>query len=329
MLRQLFIRNFTIIDHAEIDFDGGMTVLTGETGAGKSILIDALGLVLGNRADTKWVRPQCSQTDITASFEIQQATTAYDWLAEHELLPEAAELLIRRTVNNDGRSKAFINGRPVTVQQLKELGKSLVNVHSQHEHHALLNTTNQLNRLDHFADHDKLVLAVKQAYKDWKTTTDDLAQARHLMAEQQSQRELLQYQVSELDQLNLSDDEAQELQQEHNQLSHAQHLIETSGFAVNALSEDPEQSLLQQLNDIHKQLTEAETVDNSLQNINAMINEAQISLQEAAQELRHYHDGVSLDPERLQFIETRLNDIHSLARKHQVQAEELLTQHQN
>ena len=169
---------------------------------------------------------------------------------------------------------------------------------------------------------------MKNAYKQWKTAIDDLTYARSLITEQHSQQTLLQYQVSELDQLNLTDSEVHDLQQEHSPLAHAQHLIETAGYAINALNEDPEQSLLNQLNHIHKQLIDAEAIDTSLKNINDMLNDAQISLQEATWELRHYHDGISLDPERLHFINNRLNNIHNLARKHHIQPEELFVHHQ-
>lgn len=328
MLTQLFIQHFTIIDEASIDFKLGMTVLTGETGAGKSILIDALGLALGNRADTKWVRSGHQKADITANFRIAPDTAAYEWLIEHDLLPEQDELLVRRTLSQDGRSKAFINGQPVTVQQLKSLGKLLVNIHSQHEHHTLLSSTVQRQRLDHFADHGALLNTVQQTYETWYTAKEKLASAQQQSTEQASQQALLHYQINELDQLAIQENEVTELEKTYQQLAHVQQLLEASGNAIQVLSDHDESTLLNQLNHIQHTLTEAEALDGELKEINAMLQEAHINLQEATQALRHYHDQVGLDPERLHEVETRLDAIHTLARKHQVSPEDLFDHYQ-
>lgn len=329
MLTELHIKNFTIIEESHIELNPNMTVLTGETGAGKSILIDALGLALGNRADTGWIRHGCEQAEITASFVINANSAAALWCQHNDINHDIAEpLIIRRMINENGRTKASINGLPVTVQQLRSLGQTLVHIHSQNEHHALLSTATQLNRLDYYAKHTDLLNQVKNAYQHWKNAQTAYQNALDAQQSSSAEQELLAYQVAELDALNLAEHEAAELIQQHQQLSHASELIEQTGLSLDILRESTEQSIISMLNTVNDKLTDAAQIDPKLQNIVNMLSEAQINIDEAANELSHYQDTVSIDPEQLQHIESRLNQLNTLAHKHRVKPEDLYQIHQ-
>jgi len=223
MLVERYIHNFTILTTTHLQFSQHMTALTGETGAGKSILVDSLGLVLGHRANNKWIRPGHERAEITATFQCPQYTTAANWLYEHALNQDN-QCIIRRVIQRDGKSKAYINGHPATVQQLKSLGQHLVLIHGQHEHHALMTPHYQRERLDHFAHHESLVHQVQQAYTHWHTVRTQLIHHQQTTQQQQAQLALLRYQVAELEALNLSQEEIEQLYQEQKQLSHGQEL---------------------------------------------------------------------------------------------------------
>ena len=326
MLVECHIHNFTIIEATQLQFAHHMTALTGETGAGKSILVDALGLVLGHRADTKWIRPGQERTEITATFQCPPDTTASIWLREQDLDQED-QCIIRRIIQRDGKSKAYINGRPATVQQLKALGQYLVLIHGQHEHHALMKPTYQRERLDHFAHHESLAEQVQQAYQHWHSAHQQLTEHRQATEQQQAQLELLRYQVAELETLNLQAEEIEQLYQEQKQLSHGQQLQQHSGQILAQLQDD-DHAIIDVLDHATRQLNELVTIDARLTPVVAMLEESRITLQEAATELHHYHDNIELDPERLQQVESRLEVLHDIARKHQVRAQDLFDHYQ-
>lgn len=327
MITELFIQNFTIIEKTQISFQAGMTVLTGETGAGKSILLDALGLLLGNRANTQWIRPVAEQADISAIFHIEDQPAIQQHL-KAESFPYDDELIIRRILNTEGRTKALINGIPATVQQLKNLAPLLVHVHGQHDHHALLKPQHQLDNLDAFAQQPAATTAVKAAYQTVQQTAAALETARQQAEATAAQQELLTYQVTELDSIALGEQEYAEINALHQQLTHAQALITGSQQLVDALQDAPENALLDQLARQQQELETLATIDPQLHDTTTLLNEAQIALQEACNTLKHYHERLDVDPEQQQHITQRLQTCLELARKHQVSPAELYTHHQ-
>ncbi|MCG2586332.1 DNA repair protein RecN [Massilia sp. TS11] len=319
MLRTLSIRDFVIVDAIELEFSGGFTVFTGETGAGKSILIDALQLALGGRGDASVVREGAPKADITADFALSDAARA--WLAEHEYASEEDGAILRRVIDNAGRSKAFINGVVATAAQLRELGELLVDIHGQHAHQSLLRPEAQRALLDQQspeADPD----AVSAAYKAWRAVArqrEEFEQnARNVLLE----RERLEWQVAELDKLAPRPGEWESVSQEHSRLAHAASLIAGAQEAVQALSED-EQPILSQLNQLGQKLGKLAAIDSALQGVLDCLEPARIQLQEAVYALNDYLGRVELDPERLQEVEQRLEALHSSARKFRVTPEEL------
>lgn len=323
MLQHLSIRNFTIISALDLEFNRGMTVLTGETGAGKSILIDALLLTLGGRADSSIIQPGSERCTINASFNIQQLPAAQQWLQEHELASEQ-ECLLRRIVNSDGRSRGFINDQAVTIQQLRELSNLLVSIHGQHEHQALLKPDKQRMLLDAYAGHHALCKQVSETYSRWREAQDQLAALQTQNQQRAARHELLSYQVQELNNLALEANECQQLDQEQRQLANTEQLLESYQTILNFLADNEEVNVLNLLNSAQTQLTHLQSLDNKLQNANELLNNTLIQAEELSNELRHYFDHLELNPERLQVVEQRLSAVHELARKHRVAPEELL-----
>ncbi len=321
MLTHLAIKNFTIIDNLEIDFAPGMTVLTGETGAGKSIVIDTLELALGARADSQTIRPNCDRCDLTAIFDITKTPAAQTWLQEHDLDTDN-DCIIRRSITADGRSKTNINGIICTQQQARELGSLLVNIHGQHEHQSLLKRDIQLELLDNFGNNVGLCNEVKLVFEQWQELNNKIQQLQQLAGNSDSQTELLNYQLNELEELDLQEDELEQLHQEHKQLSNAGELLQNCQAALELLDAN-------NLASAQNQLEPIQHFDPKLTTANELINTAIIQTDEATAELRHYLDTADLDPERLQQVEQRLEKIYDLARKHHIQPEELFNLYQN
>lgn len=320
MLTHLQIKNFTIIDQLAIDLKPNMTVLTGETGAGKSILIDTLELVLGARADNKIIRHGCERCEIVAIFAISNKPEVKQWL-KHQDLNNDAECIIRRTINLDGHSRSSINGSICTQQLTRELGSLLVNIHGQHEHQSLLKRDKQLSLLDTFAGHQDLCAQVKQAYLGWQQINHELQALQQLTDDSDSQTELLNYQIKELDELALAENELETLHLEHKQLVNAEQLLQNCNTALDLLTET-------NLASAQKQLTSICDIDPKINTANELINNAIIQAEEASITLRDYLNHLDLNPERLQQVEQRLNLIHDLARKHHINPEELFALHQ-
>lgn len=322
MLTHIHIRDFAIIEQVELNLSAGTTVLTGETGAGKSILVDALELALGARGDNRVVRHGCKRAEISAGFDVGGVAEAAAWLDEHDLDADG-ECVLRRVVGDDGRSRAYINGRPVPVQLLRELGDHLVDIHGQHEHQSLLKRTMQRRLLDDFAGHGELLAGVAEACGRWHTLEQELAELSQAATDRNARLDLLRYQVGELQALELGADEWIELDAERGRLVNANRLLEGSRQALDALYEADEGAAFSLITHAAGELEQLQPYDTALAPITELLSGAGIQIQEAASELRRYLGRVELDPERLAWVEQRLASIQELARKHRVAPEEL------
>lgn len=321
MLRTLTIRDFVIVDSIELDFSPGFTVFTGETGAGKSILIDALALVLGGRGDASVVREGAAKADITAEFSANQQVN--EWLSEHEFASEDGGVLLRRVIDNAGRSKVFINGIAATMAQLRELGEMLIDIHGQHAHQSLLKTDAQRVLLDSQAGLQEETKAVAAAFKAWRTLAKQREEfetnAKNVMLE----RERLEWQVGELEKLAPKPGEWDDINNEYNRLSHAATLMEGAQEALSAISESDDNPMLSRLSALNLKLGKLVDIDIALKPVLEVLEPAQIQLQEAVYALNDYLGRVELDPARLREVETRLGDLHSTARKFHVAPNDL------
>jgi len=322
MLIQLHITNFTIIEKLDLTLNSGMTVLTGETGAGKSIIIDALGLILGGRSDASLVRHGAERCDISATFSLESETVAQQWLRKQEL-DNDHECIVRRTLNQDGKSRAYINGQPVTLQQLKDLGSRLISIHGQHEHQSLQKQERQRQLLDAFAGLGAELAELKLVYQQWHTKQRQLDELQAQAKQRELQQEYLQFQVAEFNELNLQPQELVELQHEHQLLANVDKILQSSQQALNVLSEAETSNALDLLQQAQAILGNLSASDARLNATAELLNSALIQAEEAAVELRGYLHHVEADPNRLQYIELRLSSIYELARKHKVQPEEL------
>lgn len=322
MLLRLEIRDYAIVERVEIDFHRGFTVFTGETGAGKSILVDALALALGERADAVAVRAGAERAEITAEFSISSVPELLAWLAENDLEGDEGFCLLRRIVDSSGRSRAYVNGRGVTLQQLREAGDYLVDIHGQHAHQSLLKSSVQREMLDGLASSENLTRAVSEAYKTWSSLKKERVRFEENRAEIDAQRESLSWQVSELSRLNFGVEDWQENLNEHSRLSHAASLIEGARYALDVLVES-EDACLSRLASADSRLVQLEEFDPEIASIRPYIDAAQIQLTEAAHVLKHYVGRLDLDPDRLQFLDARIDAVHTISRKYRVQPDDI------
>lgn len=327
MLTQLTISNFAIVRELEIDFRSGMTAITGETGAGKSIAIDALGLCLGNRGETNMVRNGASRADICAHFSLSDAPSARQWLEERQL-DDSNECLLRRTITLDGRSRGFINGTAVPLSQLRELGAHLIQIHGQHAHQLLLESGHQKRLLDTYANQFNLQNEMKQVYQKWYQSCQDLAQFQQQALERQSRQQLLEYHLKELNELAPQPGEYQEQDNEYKRLANRGQLLSVSQNALLLLSDNDEQNIISLLNHAKHELAELITMDDKFGNLLTMLEEASIQINEVSDELRHYGDQLDMDPNRLFELEQKISQQIRVARKHHVVPEELPSLHQ-
>lgn len=321
MLLHLSINNFAIADHLEMEISRGMTVITGETGAGKSIMLDALGLALGDRADASIVRHGTDRADIHASFDISNIKEARQWLTDHELL-DGDECLLRRVITKEGRSRAYINGRPATLQDLKTLGEMLIDIHSQHAHQSLLKKDQQRRLLDEFANLNPLTSELKELAKNYQQSFQRLSLLTENRSEQSARAQLLGYQVEELDNLALADGELESLEQEQKQLANGEQILQSSQHAI-ALCSEGELNVVTILNQALRSLATIPAKSTALEEAEQLLNSALIQTEEASHELQHHIDAFELDPERLQFVESRLSSLYETARKHHIKPEQL------
>ncbi len=322
MLKYLTIRDFVIVDTLELEFASGFTALTGETGAGKSILIDALSLALGERGDGGMVRAGCERADITAEFDVSGLPHLQDWLAEQELVGDEGVCLMRRTLDAGGRTRGFINGSSATLQQLREAGEQLLDIHGQHAHQSLLRAEAQRDLLDSHAGLGQQAEEVAGAYKAWQTLHRRRLQLEQNAETVAAERELLSFQRRELETLNFTAAEWEALQADHARLSHAASLLETAQFGVEALSE-ADTACLAQLNALTARLRSGLEFDAGLQDTLTMLESAQNELQEAVYALRHYQQRLDTDPQKLREQEQRMADVVEAARKYRVPPEQL------
>lgn len=326
MLIQLSIRHYAIVDSLEIEFSPGMTVITGETGAGKSIMLGALGLTLGDRADKGVISNNAKRTDISAYFDTQDQPLAKAWLIENELLTEDEPdlCLLRRVVSDDGRSKAWVNGFPVTLQILKTVGEMLIDIHSQHEHQSLLNRSTHQRLLDAYIGEQALLEKVRLISRDWRKNRDALEALKTQSEAFSAQLELTSYQLNELDELDLQEGELDALDAEYRQLNSADTALATAQQLLELCSESEEQTLQAGLNQALALIQELQTKASTLDSVGDLLNNASIQVDEAVRELRRTIDGFDANPQRLEEINQRLADIHQLARKHKCGSQELL-----
>ena len=330
MLTQLTINNFAIVRQLEIELAKGMSVITGETGAGKSIAIDALGLCLGQRIETSMVREGQERAEICATFFIEPTNPAYQWLQEQELQDpdNPSDCILRRVINADGRSKAFINSTPVSASQLKEIGQYLIHINGQHASQLLLKNDYQLQLVDTFAHHNDLLTQMREDYRAWKNLQTQVKNFQQKVAENEAKKQLLQYQVEELDEFALRPNEYLELEEDQRRLSNSEQLTQLSQSALQLLSENETVSIDSMLYRATQYIDELSELDPRYVSVQTMLNDALIQVQEATSEVQHLASHIEQDPMLLQEIEQRLGQALQLARKHNVKPEELVEWHQ-
>jgi DNA repair protein RecN (Recombination protein N) len=322
MLTQILVRNYAVIDEVELDLGVGMTVLTGETGAGKSILVDALGLVLGDRADSSIIRHGAERTEITAIFEPGTSPEVLEWLVDQDL-DAGGECVLRRVINRAGRSRGYINGCTVPMQSLRNLGAMLVEIHGQHEHQSLTRKPVQRRILDSNGELDKDVARLGAAFRDWQSARDELDSLTATSEGRDQRLDLLRYQVQELDALASEPGEMERLETEHRRLANSDQLARGIGQALELAYENDNGSAQQLLGLARVEVERLEDVDAGLGVIVRLLEEADIRIAEAADELRRYLDRLDIDPARQAHLDERIAGIRELARKHQIDADAL------
>ncbi|CAM3030206.1 DNA repair protein RecN [Vibrio rarus] len=328
MLAYLSVNNFAIVKSLQIELQPGMTTITGETGAGKSIAIDALSLCLGHRSDSSMVRQGESKVDLCASFVIEDNISTQRWLEDNELA-DGEECILRRIIGKDGRSRAFINGNPVPVSQLKSLGQTLVSIHGQHAHHQLLKKEYQLTLLDQYAGHQSLLNNVQTHYQAWRQADNTLKQTIQNGQQNQAQKQLLEYQIKELDELALLENEFSALEEEHKKLSNSGELLSLTQQSLDVINDNDDINAIALLHNAIAQTQQLAELDRSFCDINQMLNDALIQMEEASSELRNYLESIDMDPMRMQMVEERYSKVMSLAKKHMVSPENLYQHHQD
>lgn len=321
MLRTLAIRDFAIVESVELEFDQGFTVLTGETGAGKSILIDAIGLLLGDRADASVVREGSDRADLSASYDLTPACQA--WLTEQDLDHDDA-LLLRRTIDRQGRSKAWINGRSATLSQLREVGELIVEIHGQHEHQLLLREASQRALLDEHGASQQLAQQVAQAFKQVRQAREQLQQLQAQAQQLAADRDRVAWMVDDLSQLKPMPGEWEQIDVEHRRLSHAAALLEGAQATLTALSEDDD-SVQSRLGQMQHKLRQLVSIDPQLQSVLDALDAADIQISDACSTLSNYVGRADLDPQRLHQVTQRMDALHAAARRFRVAEVDLPT----
>lgn len=321
MLSRITVSNLVIVRSLDLPFGPGMTALTGETGAGKSILIDALGLALGDKADGSMIRSGADKAEINVGFDIDESSPIADWLQQRDLAADG-ECLLRRVLVRGGRSRAYINGIPTTTAALRELGEQLIDIHGQNAHQSLLKTHAQRALVDEYADLTTKVQKVKRLFKEWRELVDRHAQLRQAGEDRINRLDYLGFQIDELDSLVCDGETLETLEAEHARLAHAERLL-SDGSQVLAALEENDSALRHRLQDVLSIVTGLSEIDPALNSVKELLESAGIQLDEAVAELRHYQDRIELDPQRLQEIDQRLGRLHDAARKHRTTPAEL------
>jgi DNA repair protein RecN (Recombination protein N) len=322
MLLGLQIKDFAIVDRIDVEFSQGMTVLTGETGAGKSILVDALGLVLGDRGSPALLRSGAKRAEFAAEFDISKLPHVQLWLEEQELDEDDA-CLLRRVINADGRSRGFINGNAVPLQQLKKLGEMLLDIHGQHFHQSLGRRDVQREQLDHYGGLLERRAKTEKAFHAWRDLGDRLQKLLTADSDRASRLDLLDFQLQELDALAVSKGEFEQLQVERQKLQNSGKLADGVSTAIASLYDDDDANVNSLLAEASRALGSLAEFDSALQPVVEMLESASIQVSEAADSLRRYADGIDMDPAHRDQVEERLDAIHSAARKHRVDPDRL------
>jgi len=331
MLNQLIIRDYAIVDTLELELGAGMTVITGETGAGKSIILGALGLTLGDRADKAVIRSGCQRADISARYHLADNPAASDWLNRHDLTDPAGDsttCLIRRVVPADGTSRAYINGIPVTLTSLAELGELLMDIHSQHEHHSLLRKATHQQLLDEYGVDAALLDSLHTCHRDWQHNQHLMKHLTEQAEEAEAQRQLISYQVEELDELEPGEDEYEALEAEFQLLTNAESTMATLQQVLTLCQDDETYNIGQAINQA-RTLLQAIPAGLKLDNAMGLLDSAAIQIEEAADDIQMLLDRVDINPERQQWVDERLADLHRVARKHRVAPQQLHRLHQD
>ncbi|MDE3937297.1 DNA repair protein RecN [Glaesserella parasuis] len=328
MLTQLTINNFAIVRHLTLELNEGMSVITGETGAGKSIGIDALGLCLGYRSESSMIRNGADKADISATFSMQPTSPAYLWLKEHELLDEdnPQECILRRMIDQEGRSKAFVNNHPIPVSQLRELGQYLIHLNGQHAPQLLLKSEYQLEVVDNYANLHPLLAEMATQYHSWRKLHKQVKNFHQQCQENEARKQLLQYQVEELDEFAIKEGEFEQLEEDHARLANSEQLTELSQSVLNLLSDD-NANVDTMLYRAIRDLEELVEVDSQYQSALEMLNEALIQVQEASSEINHLANKIEQDPELLNELDQRISQTMQLARKHHITPDKLWQKH--
>lgn len=322
MLVHLSVHNYAIVEHLDLELDSGMSVITGETGAGKSIMLDALGLTLGDRADSGVVRPGADKADILASFDLSDIPEARAWLAERDLDSDGP-CILRRVITAEGRSRGYINGSTCPQGDLKALGELLIDIHSQHEHQSLLKPETHRRLLDEYAGSQDLARQVQLAAQRWRQTRHELERLSSAGDEQRARHQLLSYQLEELDNLALGEHELAQLEQDHKALSNAESLLAACRLVLEQCSEHDGGNVLSALTSSLQRLAPFNSPQGALGEAVNLLASAQIQVEEAVGELNRFLDHFDADPVRQQQLEERLDAIYTLARKHRIQPTEL------
>jgi len=330
MLAHLCIRNFTTVATCDLELAPGLSVITGETGAGKSVMLDALGMALGDRSNTNILRDEKRNAEVSASFQIKEKSQLHQWLIERDLLTndDEAEAILRRIITPSGRSRAYINGVTVTIADLKTVGEQLVDLHNQHEHQSLLNKRTHQQLLDNFGGSNKQRISVEALAKQWQALERQIKQLSEQNAAKDSRLQLLSYQVQELDKLALENNESNALAAEQKKLANAESLLQGINEASQYCDNDDSTGAITQLRHaaqlLQKQIGDLPEIKSSLE----LLESGCIQIEEAHNELLVITDNLNIDPQRLQIVEDRLDTIYTVARKHQINVEQLFELHQ-
>ncbi|NLZ78695.1 MAG: DNA repair protein RecN [Gammaproteobacteria bacterium] len=322
MLVHISVQNYAIVDHLDLELHEGMSVITGETGAGKSIMLDALSLTLGARTDSSVIRPGADKADILSSFDISRIPEAQHWLQERDL-ETSTQCILRRVITREGRSRAYINGTPCPLADLKALGELLIDIHSQHEHQSLLKTDTHRRLLDEFAGATEQARAVQSIAQRWRHTQQQLAQLSANEEEQRARRQLLTYQLEELDILAVQDGEVEQLEQEHKSLSNSESLLDNCRQIIDTCSDNDSSNVLSLVGTLLQRARAVCGAPQAFTQATELLASAHIQIEEAVSEFNDFVDNFDADPQRQQWLEERLDSIYTLARKHRVTPEQL------
>ncbi len=323
MLTHIYIKNFAIVDTLEIDFTHGLSVLTGETGAGKSLWIDAINLALGQRADTSWIRPGADRSEISVTFTVDTLPRAMAWLKAHAFDEEGHECILRRIITRQGSSRSTINGSPVPLQRIREFAEHLIQIHGQHQQQLLFQPDRQRQTLDEFINNPSLLKSVRNVYKQWRLTHKEIKQLLDASHNKTQEIEFLQYQLDELDALSLKDGEWQHLSRQHQQLHNAKNLLEQLNHAIELTVENEPLCAAQLIQQALHRLNDIKLDDPQLASIRELLNTAAIHIDEAGNALEAYRNNVDLTCANPDEIEARLSLIYDVARKHHCSPENL------